>query len=260
MTSKGKPARGSLSGLSLFEDFENLFAVVVADTIALKEAAYVIRHQTYQQHLGLEALGDAIDKYDDFAYHLLLMHRPSQRFAGTIRLITPRHQQHGLPFQEGEAQKNWKTNSKLSSLKPREYSEVSKLAVAIDFQRRSTDQNPLSENLNPIEEQGFAIGSHRDFPKITMGLCLASIALARQLFHEYLFAVMPPTLSNKLKGYGLVFDRVSHVFDRHGAKAVYRLHVEQGVQIVDSIYGMSDYISRQLAAQLHLLPDVNEQY
>lgn len=248
-------------GQSLFEDFESQFSVVFADSDELKQVAYSIRHHVYGEDLGSESpmLPDnAADKYDSFAYHLLLLHRPSGLYAGTIRLITPRQISQQLPVQSLGLRKYWLTD--VAEKQPNQscISEVSKLAVAAEFSKRESDKDPLSQTLNAIEDQAFAIGAHRDFPKITMGLCLASVSLARQLFHDHIYAVMPPVLYHKLHGYGLLFEQVSQVFERRGAKAVYRLNLDQGVRIARSIYAMNDHITNQLATQLHLLPIVNE--
>jgi len=253
-----KPVQKDRLGNNLFEDFENQFAVIFAESPELKKIAFAIRNKAYREDLGVEPSGNVIDAYDAFASHLLLVHRPSNSYAGTIRLIIPRQVSQKLPFQQSLIEQNWLNQQDLACVKIGEYSEVSKLAVSANFRRRARDRDPLSETLKPIEEQAFAIGTHRDFPKITMGLCLAAIALARQLFHERVFTVMPPMLSQKLKGYGLLFEQASHVFNRQGAKALYQLKLDQGVQIAESIYPMNDYISNQLASQLHLLPDVNE--
>ncbi len=248
-------------GQSLFEDFTKHFTVVYANSDDLKRIAYSIRHYVYCEDLGLEPAkkhGMAIDGYDAYAHHILLQHNQTGRYAGSIRLITPELGSQRLPIHGEEIQRSWANRQALTSLKLGEYSEISKLAVPDDFHQREVDRLPLNQSLGPPDTFSLATGPHRDFPKITMGLYLAAIALARQLFHDHVYAVMAPMLFKKLRGYGLLFDQASHVFENSGAKAVYHLNMEQGVRIAQSIYPLHDAITRQLASQLPLLPDVKE--
>ena len=248
-------------GLSLFDDFEHQFSVIYAGTEELKREAYAIRHHVLNKDLGIEQpkkYGMDIDCYDAYSHHLLLKHRTSDRYAGTIRLITPQITRQKLPIQDEGVQEQWASSYDLDSLLFNTFSEVSKLAVTSEFHQRKSDQHPLSETLRPNTKQNLSPSATRDFPKITMGLYLAAIALARQLFHDHVFAVMPPMLFKKLRGYGLLFDTASRVFENAGPKAVYHLNMEQGVRIAPTIYGLNDTISNQLASQLSLLPEVNE--
>ena len=244
----------------LFKEFENQFSVGFAESVTQKRIAYSMRHHVYRQDLGLEEPANnilAVDKYDAYSHHLLLLHRPSNVYAGSVRLITPRHVRQQLPIHGDIVQKNWGGQHSLNALRVGGYSEISTLAVATSFHRRTSDES-LSKTLANIDEKLFAANDHRDFPKITMGLYLAAVALAKQFYHKHVFAVMPPMLFKKLSDYGLKFTRMSHAFTNQGAKGVYCLNIEKGVQIAGPIATLNDCITRQLANQLSLLPQVKE--
>lgn len=75
------------------------FDVVVADTHELRLEAYRLRYQVYCIERGYEPGSDGIEKddYDDYAFHILLIHRDSGTVVGTVRVV-PHTQAPGAEF------------------------------------------------------------------------------------------------------------------------------------------------------------------
>lgn len=66
------------------------FDVVVADTPALRDVTFAVRHEVYCREFGYEPVradGLERDAYDDRAHHYLLAHVPSGSWAGCVRVV-----------------------------------------------------------------------------------------------------------------------------------------------------------------------------
>jgi len=78
----------------LSQEFAKYFEIVPADTPELRSQAYRLRYQVYCLENRIPGFdpadypsGEERDAYDDHALHVLLMHRPTQSVAGTLRLV-----------------------------------------------------------------------------------------------------------------------------------------------------------------------------
>lgn len=168
------------------------FDVVVADTPALREATFALRHEVYSREFGFEPVradGLERDAYDDRAQHYLLAHVPTGAWAGCVRVVPGP----GLPYEEVFA-------GVPVDLATVPHGEISRLTVAREFRRR-TDHRPSAMLLAALTALAAVVESGMDD-----AVC-----------------VMEPRLAAQLSTVGVVLSRVSGLVHHRGDRALFHL-------------------------------------
>lgn len=219
-----------VSNISLAQHFDQYFCVELA--ISNRNDAFRIRHEVYAKELGWEPTNDAgleQDEYDDHAFHLLLLHRRSGKYAGCVRLVTQPNSfpDHLLPFEAHCSSALRKEPIDVATLTRGSFGEISRLAVPSFFRRRPGEQNkPFSMgDFDPKHE--LTESELRAVPNIAIGLYLGSLALASILEHNYAFALMEPRLCKRLARLGILFDAISDEIEWRGTRVVYAIDINK---------------------------------
>lgn len=246
--------------LTLAQGFNKYFKVCVADTPALREEAFKIRHDVYCEELGWEGLkanGFETDEYDNYSYHVVLKHNASGTYAGSVRIVIPpaAHPQLHTPFED----------HCLSSLKPDlvsmdkypkgSFGEVSRIAVPRWFRRRPNEaEHPYIIN-KVSESHHLSAEERRHFPNIAIGLYLSAVAMSKICQHSAMFVMVEPRLSRHLKRVGLPFEQVGDVIEYHGSRALFRLQAQDYSRALKyEVKELFDVIERDLRKQMTLIP------
>lgn len=223
------------------EAFRHYFEVVFADTDALREQVFRLRYAVYCAELGWENpdnFPDGLerDAYDPFALHCLLRHRPSDRLAGTVRLITVDPGAADAPLAFEVACRGHLDTRLIDAAAPdrRSTGEISRLAVISDFRRRAGERQlpaPLPDG------RDFSGEERRIFPHLALGLYLAAASMGLLEGLHSVFVMMEERLARRLKHYGIVFEQVGDVIDYHGRRGPYYItrnmlfsHIEPAIQ------------------------------
>lgn len=211
---------------NLAESFDQYFRVIIAHKPGLKSESFRIRHAVYCKELNWEPLQSdemETDEFDEQAIALLIQHRSSGQFAGTVRLLVPNNvtQSGKLPFEL-----HWQNNeddeqSKHIPENIHAYGEVSRLAVPAMFRRRKNEANKpyiISRNshLALIDE-----AEKRQFPNIAIGLYLGTIALAKALDVDHIFVAIEVRLQQRLRRLGLNFKLCGSPIDINGMRGLF---------------------------------------
>ena len=174
--------------------FDGLFAVTPTESEDLLDAAAALRYEVYCVENAFEDPADhpggrERDIYDTHSRHAVLIHRPTARVVGCVRLI--------LPYQGDQV-----------------HPLISRYAVSKQFRRRSGEQlYPDVEALNLT-----AADARRLFPHVSLGLLRAVGRLAAENRVTTLCAVMSPGLLRLLERFGLRFELLGPVIDYHGLR------------------------------------------
>lgn len=218
--------------LSIARNFNKYFEILYANTQELREESFRIRHQVYCEELGWEPLRQnrqETDEFDDYAFCLLLRHRTTGRYAGTVRLIIPPPTQSSqqLPFERYCLPSLYDDFNELDKYQRGQYGEISRLAVPEFFRRRVGEENtPCAINEN-AEASVTTEEERRNFPNIALGLYLGVIALVKICNHSATFVVVEPRLNKRLDRLGLRFSQIGHEMDYHGTRALFYLPKEK---------------------------------
>ena len=240
---------------NLTASFRQYFQVILADTPALREEAYRIRFEVYCQEMQYENIADfpdglETDTFDERSYHCLLLHRPSNQFAGCVRLVyhDPYNPNAQLPFEE----KCLKTLHKpfVDSVLPNRnsFGEISRLAVPARFRRRKEDAgSPIGDTSITSQE----LEGQRRFPYIPLGLYLAAAAAGLELGLNGVFAMMEPRLARHLQRFDIVFQQAGEILEYRGQRAAFYIDREGLYKnLQQPILGLLDWIVSDISTAM----------
>lgn len=259
-TSNGLDNSKSSVPLSLSENFHQQFRVQIADTKALRHAAFRIRHEVYCQEFGWEkttADEMEIDEFDDYSYHCLLEHRASKLFAGCLRIVIPPPHAPAtlLPFETQSLLRIKPEIIDVNKLRRGAFGEISRLSVPGSFRRRHNEANHPFVISNITGNYIFSPEERRHFPNIAIGLYLAALALVETLHHEAVFMMTEPKLHRRLVRFGFPFVKASEVIDHHGLRVLFYLPSSGFFSnLSPELLQLYEGISKQINQQILLLP------
>ena len=204
--------------------FHRYFTAVPANSDELRESVYRIRYEVYCRELGWEDpenFPDAkeSDEYDADSSHVLIAHKPSASYAGTVRLVrTPKERaDRPLPFELGCAETLYPQARELLQTKRTSTGEISRLAVPAKFRRRLGEQAPVGD-----DGTTHSASNHRErrrTPPIAMSLYLAAASIGLDAGLESVFALMEPRLAARLNRYGIKFRQMGEPIEHRGQRA-----------------------------------------
>ncbi len=216
-----------LTETSFATRFDNSFSVISANTVELREKVYQLRHQVYCDELAYESRRANLlehDEFDERSIHCLLFHKPSQTYAGCVRLVLPDHDdsEQPLPFENSCGQSlEWDFDS--AGQTPREnYGEISRLAITANFRRRRVEGGLDDEATALPDDTGDS--ERRQFPSVALGLYAAIIAMGLNQGLDGVFAMMESRLARQLRSFGIVFTQVGAQVEHRGVRAPFFIH------------------------------------
>jgi N-acyl amino acid synthase of PEP-CTERM/exosortase system len=197
--------------------YARYFDCVPAETEEQRAEAFRLRYQVYCKEHDFEDPSDSPDGFeqdqlDAHALHTLLMHRPSETFVGTVRLILPGVEENGLEFPiRTVCDKNLLSENNENL--PQEYTaEISRFAVSKNFRRRDGDEQTTVGGYNDDEDP------RRLIPHISLGLMQAIVEMARRGGVTHLCAMMEPALLRMLSRLGIHFNNLGPRVEYHGTR------------------------------------------
>ncbi len=202
----------------IYDAFHEFFELVEADTVALKKEVYRLRYRVFCEETNIfdaENFPDQLemDDYDGHSIHILLRHRATDKFIGTVRLI---QQDPNCPSKLFPIEKYSKIDPNLidmSKLPRQEVVEISRFAIIKEYAKRRIS-SAESGDIDANKER-------RRFPNT--GLALAICILRTAIKHNVTqwLSVMDPTLNRLLSYYGAGLDPVGPLTDYHGMRRPY---------------------------------------
>lgn len=202
--------------------FHRYFSAVAAADAGLRAEVYRIRYDVYCDELRFEDPSRFPDKretdaFDAFSLHCLLLHKPSDTYAGCVRLVQvdPQNPDAPLPFER--LCKDTLYPGVLAQLVPDRcrVGEISRLAVRASFRRRKGEQTVPG---GVVEEKSGSFGGMRT-PWIALGLYLSAAAIGLIRGLSGVFALMEPRLARRLGTYGIKFIQVGAPVEHRGERA-----------------------------------------
>ena len=224
LTAPGANPAGRLAGAGpgegqLVDLYERWFRAVPASTPELRREAFRLRYQVYCVENPFEDPADnpgeeESDAYDAHSVHSLLIHRPTEAVAGTVRLVLP------LPdaLDDSFALQRVCHEPMLRDRKAfpvLRMAEVSRFSISKGFRKRRTD------GLYPDEHEPEKRGDgeeRRVLPHMTLGLIESLVRMSLEHRVIYWCAVMEPTLLRLLSRLGVYFDPIGPLVDYHGRR------------------------------------------
>lgn len=224
--------------------FHEYFLPMLANTPEQRAQAFRIRHEVYCREFGFERPeehpdGMETDSYDAQSIHCLLVHQPSTKAAGCVRLVLPdpENPDAPLPFEKHCIDSLDRSITEPLLANRAAIGEISRLAVISEFRRRrNEDRTPAGDP----DAAGFSLIEQRQFPFIAVGLYLSAASTGMLSGLEGVFAMMEPRLARHLSRYGIRFMQVGQVTDYHGPRAPFYITRD------DLLHGLKPEISALL--------------
>lgn len=203
--------------------FRRYFRVIAADTAELRDEVFRIRYAVYCEELGYENKDDfpdgkERDAYDDYSRHCLLLHRPSNRYVGCVRLVLPPPDdpQSPFPFEQVCESNLYRHMVDPGALKREQFGEISRLAVVSQFRRRSGEyQSPRALGSEEPERRN---ADRRVTPHVALCLSMAAAATGLACGLTGVFALMEPRLNKRLASFGIRFQQVGEPVEHRGPR------------------------------------------
>jgi N-acyl amino acid synthase of PEP-CTERM/exosortase system len=212
---------------ALRDAFKRWFELVPAQTEALKDAAYRLRHSVYCEDLGFEPVradGRERDEFDAYSSHLLIRYLNTGEFVGCVRLIrlpadrcTER-----LPLEQVCEGHLVPDAIPARAAERQRIAEVSRLAIGRAFRRRRGEAREAA----PLSDASFEAGRVQRFPYPLAGLYLGVVATAQLTGLSKLFVLTEPRLSDHLRRLGLPITQVGTPVEHRGLRVPSMIDVE----------------------------------
>ncbi|MGF1604875.1 MAG: PEP-CTERM/exosortase system-associated acyltransferase [Rhodothalassiaceae bacterium] len=204
------------SAPDLYDTYFTCFRVCIAATPQEISQAHGLRYQVYCAETGFlnpqdhpdQAERDAADGHADQA---LLLHKPSGRTAGMVRLIRPdpARADAGLPARAiSRALRDLGDRLPLAQT-----GEISRLLIAKEFRKRRADTL-----FGSLAEDDPDPAGRRIIPHIALGLMQAVFAMSLRHNLSHLCAVVDPRFLSLLTRLGATFQTAGPVVDFHGPR------------------------------------------
>lgn len=209
--------------------FDNYFSVIPANSEELIKKVYHIRHQVYCEELGYEAQRANHLEFDDYdlrSIHCLLFHKPSQTYAGCIRLILADHYNATAKFPLEHVCNNkfsWDLDTPTRGARHK-YGEISRLAITSNFRRRRGEAQFPDGGSEAIDDPDR--DERRRFPSVALGLYVAITAMGLNQGLEGVFAMMEPRLARQLRRFGILFEQAGDTVEHRGTRAPFYISKE----------------------------------
>ena len=211
--------------MSIAESFSKYFSVELADTEEQKRQVYSVRYRVYCEEFQYEATDcfpDQLeyDEYDQYSKHCLIRHKQTGRPAGCVRLVpainikelTP------LPLEKYCMESLDKNLIDNLMLEREQQCEISRLAVDVDFRRRTGETLTRFGEVNGLE---FSPQEQRTFSLIAIACFLSATVLTEMENRTSVFAMMEPFLPRMMARSGINFQKVGRDMNYHGVRAPY---------------------------------------
>jgi len=220
------------------EAFNRYFRLVEPTTPELMKQVYSLRYHAYCLETGFERPEDypdemERDQYDEQSDHCLIIHRETNAYAATTRLVLADPENLDRPFPI-ELHSRIDRTDLVQAIPRHQIAEVSRFCVSKDFKRRAGERGTLAGL--PTDDSQHAArreDERRTFPVITLALftCMIRMTVRHSLTHWY--AVMEPALIRYLKHLGMNFIPIGPATEYHGQRVPCIIKVQD---LIDGVY------------------------
>jgi N-acyl amino acid synthase of PEP-CTERM/exosortase system len=213
---------------NIAEHFTQFLQPEIALTPALRDEVFRIRHNVYCEELGFEPTREERKEQDEFDEHSLfatIKHRPSNNYAGCVRIVRSTRVDELLPIEKFCSHAIQHDTLHPQYFAREEIGEISRLAVKAEFRRRQTDRFTGAAT-GAISVNTYSETELRCFPFIAIGLYMAAAALAIDTGVKHVFVMMEPRLARSMRFVGINFIQLGEPIEYHGKRAPYYINAD----------------------------------
>ena len=225
-------AKNTLVGL-----FNTFFEVLPVNTPERFQESYRLRYRVYCQEAKDSVFdpGDYPEKLEYDLYdkrkrsvHSLLIHKPSGKIAGTVRIVLPikGNSDARFPIEEFAGHSFYPDNESLKHLQRSQLGEISRLIIAPEFRMRrgeSLNAQGLTRytDYSTKDQSPSKSVQRRRFPHTILGLFVAIVRMSAENDLTCWYALMEPVCERLLQSFCIYFKQISPIVDFHGFRRSY---------------------------------------
>lgn len=234
---------------NLLDLFNQYFELILADTPERLEKCYRLRYEVYCKEalipgFDAENYSDELeyDQYDKQSLHCLLMHKPTGRIAGTVRIILHDSEDHfKFPLEKATG---------LEIFPHTLIGEVSRLILAPEFRGRKGETGQpygIAQELEYFTKKDGRRDSlakwdgldlrqstpRRRFPHTILGLIMGLVQMSFEHNLRYWYAGMELACARFLRSFGIDFAPISSIIDYYGPCKGYFCYIPA---ILENVY------------------------
>ncbi len=239
--------------MTLTENFNKHFEIVLADTDELIREVQGLRHQVLcveNPYLNCEDYPDGLecDEYDSRSVHSLIVHKKSGLFAATVRLVLPDPVSLDAHFPiEGICEGiSYNSIDSRSYLNRKVLAEISRFSISKGFKKKIMGEEISYRKPQSFERTRQHQDAHLYLPLLILGLFKAILNMSRKNGISHLLALAEPSLLRLLNRYGIYFQGVGEIVDFHGKRQPVFGTINTILQGIDTLnFEVSDFITEE---------------
>lgn len=220
---------------TLIAAFRQYFRLVHADNPQLLHEVFRLRYQIYCVEAQLRDPSRCpqqleSDEYDRRSVHILLQHRPSGYFVGTVRLVLADRSDPEKPFPIEEIVPVERDFAGVSRQLRRQVAEISRMAILHHFPHHEPRRAPrYGEQAALYKHRGHRLG----FPQPMLALAAGIVLFSVEHKITHWCAVMAPGLDRLLRQFSLNLQIAGPAFKFYGLR---RPHFDSMQNVLDRAY------------------------
>lgn len=216
--------------------FNEYFKLVRADNPQLVEEVYRLRYQIYCEetnYLECTLFPEQLesDEYDWRSLHILLQHRPSGHYVGTVRLVLTDPSNLEKPFPSEELARFDRNFAGVPPALRCHVAEISRLAILRHFPHHDPRRTPRQMTRGIAGEEHAERRLHFPQPMLALFFGLVQLSVDKEITHWY--AIMSRSLDRLLGHFGLGLPVIGPAFELRGQRRPYFDSIKN---IMDRVY------------------------
>lgn len=214
----------------IYNAFHEFFEIIEADSVELRQEVYRLRYQVLCVDGRLPGFNSTFypkgleeDEYDRHSCHILLRHRASDSFIGTVRLILQDPINPKKPFPIEDHMQIDPELVDLNALPRQNAAEISRFVILSRFTQRRLE-HPSVEKKSPSKKNKLL--ERRRFPHVGLALVVGIVQMCAAYKIDHWFSVMNPSLNRLLSYFGSDLNAVGPFGDYHGMRRPYYIKLK----------------------------------
>lgn len=189
-------------------DFSQRYEFLIADTPALREQVFALRHRVFCDEFGYDmdhSQGLESDSFDDHSIHVLLRRKYTDEPVGCFRIVKSQLSfSEWLPFEHYGVPHvrpgfDWSAVDRINSV------EISRLAL--DASTRAG----RGDNGEKLPSDAYLV----------VAMFFAIVSILENYGCDHIFMVIEPRLGRLTARYGMSLDQISPAFEYYGQRATF---------------------------------------
>lgn len=213
----------------IYNAFHEFFEIIEADSVELRQEVYRLRYHVLCVDGRLPGFNSTFypkgleeDEYDRHSSHILLRHRASNSYIGTVRLILQDPINPDKPFPIENYMQIDPGLVDLNALPRQHAAEISRFVILSQFTQRRMEHVSVEKKSSSKKTK---LLERRRFPHVGLALVVGIVQMCAAHKIDHWLSVMNPSLNRLLSYFGSDLNAVGPFSDYHGMRRPYYIRL-----------------------------------